>query len=210
MIRIYLADDHPSLREGLKRIFTRYPDLKVVGEAASWAELLADPHLAQADVLVLDLGMPGSDLVRDFERLRDRSAVAVLVFSMYPAEDYALRCLNLGAAGFLTKSSSPDAVVHAVRRVVEWGRYVPPEVADLLAAQVGPNGSGDRAHLDLSPREFQVLELSVEGLPVKEIAERLDLSPKTVSTYRARIREKLDVDSFTGAIRYAVEQSLFS
>jgi DNA-binding NarL/FixJ family response regulator len=209
MTRIYLADDHPSLREGLKKILSRHPDLEVVGEASSWSWLLEDPALDGSDVLLLDLDMPGSDLVRGFERLSHHPHVAILVFTMHPAEDYALRCLDLGAAGFLGKSSSPGEIVHAIRRVVEWGRYVPPEVSALITDGPGSDGAGGPPHRDLSSREFQVLQLSVQGLAVKRIASELELSPKTVSTYRARIREKLEVDSFAGAIRYAVEHALF-
>ncbi len=208
MIRILVADDHPVVREGLKRIIESARDMRVTAEAGTSAEVLEAVRLEVPDVVLLDISMPGrgglevlSDLRTEFARL------PVLVVSMYSEDQYARRVLKAGAAGYLTKESAPGQLVRAIRQVVRGGRYVSPTLAVRLAIDLqAPEGKSP--HELLSDREYQVFCMIADALTVTEIAERLFLSVKTVSTYRARILEKMGLKNNVEIARYAIRHRL--
>lgn len=210
MIRVLVADDHAVVREGLKRILGDAPDMSVVAEAADGEQALEQLKAADVDVLLLDLSMPGPGV---FELLRqcqeDHPDVRVLVISVQPEAMYAVRALKGGASGYVSKDRSPEELAWAIRRVHAGGRYISESLAERLVF-----GDGfDLDHLpheSLSNREYEVLCLLGEGKRVKEIAAELGVSPKTVSTYRTRILEKLDAESTADLIRYAMSHNLVS
>jgi len=208
VIRLVIADDHPIVREGLHRIVAEHPDMTVVGEAANGdrlQELLQD---VTADVLLLDISMPGLPFLEMMQRLRSTySRLRVLVVSAHPEDQYALRSLRAGAAGYLTKNHTPDELAEAIRRVHQGARYVTSTLAEALAFELDPEY--DRPLHDLlSEREYQVLVSLGAGTSLKEIAAEMSLSPKTVSTYRARVLNKLGLKTTAELIRYAIEQGL--
>ena len=193
MIRVLIGDDHRIVREGLKQVLADAPDVQVMAESqtgpgvlASVAALSGDAGL---DVVLLDIAMPerdGLDVLQELRKAWPR--LPVLMLSTYPEKQYAVRCIKLGAAGYLNKSADPDAMVAAVRKVAEGGIYVTPVTAEALAAAMG-NAAGKGAEA-LSHREHQVFRLLTAGHSVGEIGARLSLAGNTVSTYRARILEK--------------------
>ncbi len=208
MIRVFIADDHPVVRAGLRGIIEGEPGLEVVGEAINAADLLGTIGRTPAEVLLLDVSMPGPgflEVLRDIKR--DHPRVAVLVLSVHPEDQYAVRALRSGAAGYLTKDHSPEELVAAIRKVHRGGKYVSPSLAEKLAAglEIGAAGA---AHETLSDREYDVLCLLGSGQTVKEIAGGLGLSPKTVSTYRARILEKMKLATNADLVRYAAQHGL--
>jgi DNA-binding NarL/FixJ family response regulator len=208
MIRVLIADDHPIVRRGLRQLITEQPDMTAPGEAADGHEVLRRLQEADWDALVLDLNMPGLDgleLLHEVKRLRPR--LPVLVLSVHPEEQVGVRVLRAAAAGYLTKQSAADELVRAVRRVVAGGTVISPALAQLLADTVR-SGAAARPHEALSDREFQVLRLLGAGATVSEIAARLDLSVKTISTYRARVLEKLGLGSTGQLMRYALRAGL--
>lgn len=208
MIKLLIADDHPIVREGLKRIVAECPDMTVVSEAGDGDELLELLRGSAVDVLLLDISMPGPEFLELMRQLREEwPSVRVLVLSTHPEDQYAVRSLRAGAAGYLSKDRSPDRLADAVRRVFRGAKYVTEELADKLASELDP-GNERPAHEVLSDREYQVLCLLGAGHTAKEISQRLTLSPKTVSTYRTRVLEKLGLRSTPDLIRYAVEHGL--
>lgn len=208
MIRVLLADDHSVVRAGIGRILEEAPDVEVVGQVADGHALLERLASGGIDVVVLDIGMPGPGFTEILARARDgRSRIAVLVLSVHPEDQYALRALKAGAGGYLTKDRSPEELVDAVRRVAAGGRYVSASLAERLARAVGE--PAPPAGLEtLSDREFQVLRLLGSGKTVGDAARELSLSPKTISTYRSRILQKLNLGTTAELVRYAVEMRL--
>jgi two-component system invasion response regulator UvrY len=208
MIRVLIADDHAIVREGLKQILSEVPDMVVVDEAFEGEEALRKALTDSWDVLVLDLAMPGRSGLDILEQLRSaRSRRPVLVLSMHAEEMYATRVLKAGASGYLTKESTPHELVKAIRKVLSGGKYVSANLAETLALRL--DETGDRPlHEALSDREFQVLCMMASGKTVTEVAGELSLSVKTVSTYRARMLEKLNLRNSAEAIRYAVDHRL--
>lgn len=201
MLHVLIADDHPIIRRGLRQLFAEHHDLAPPGEAADANEVLRRIHGAEWDVLLLDLSMPGMsglELLREVKRLRPR--LPVLILSGHPEEQLGVRVLRAGAAGYLTKDSADEDVIRAIRKVAAGGKVVSPGLAELLADTLRP---GTRTHEDLSDREYEVLRMIGEGTGVTEIAERLELSVKTISTYRARVLEKLGLSSTAQLMRYA-------
>ena len=208
MIRLFIADDHPVVRAGLRGIVDGEPDFEVVGEARDAGDMLARIGLTPAEVLLLDVSMPGPGFLEVLSCLRqDHPRVAVLVLSVHPEDQYAVRALRAGAAGYLTKDHSPEELVAAIRKVHRGGKYVSPSLAEKLAVglEIGADGS---PHEQLSNREYDVLCLLGSGRTVKEIASRLALSPKTVSTYRARVLEKMKLATNADLVRYAAQHGL--
>ncbi len=186
MIRLAIADDHPIVRQGLRRIASEGAEISVVGEASTAAELFRLLAGAAVDVVLLDVSMPGSTFVETLKDLREKHpSVKVLVLSVHPEDQWAVRALRAGAAGYLTKDHSPEQLVEAVRRVARGGKYVSEMLAEKLAGLVD-NGRTRSPHERLSDREFEVLRALGSGMAVKDVAEQLHLSAKTVSTYRAR------------------------
>jgi DNA-binding NarL/FixJ family response regulator len=208
MIRILIADDHPVFRTGLRQILEAEPAVRVVGEATTGDELVAALGRLDVDVLLLDITMPGSPFPVILRHLRTaHPKVRVLVLSMHPESQFAVRALRDGAAGYLTKERSPEELVAAVRKVASGGRYLTTTVADQLAEAVQSNHQS-APHEDLSGREHQILRLLGVGRSLAQIAEELTLSPKTVSTYRARILKKMRLRTTADLIRYTVEHQL--
>lgn len=207
LIRVFIADDHAIMREGLRRILNDRSDIRVVGEAATSAEIFERLDESDTHVLLLDISMPGPGFLETMRQLRERE-VRVLVVSMYPEEQFGIRALKAGAAGYLTKDQPADELVDAIRRVHSGRRYLSETLADRLASELA---NGEREpHEELSEREFQVMQMLGEGMTIGEISERLSLSPKTVSTYRTRILRKLDLRTTADIVRYAVENELVS
>ena len=210
MIRLLIADDHPIVREGLKRIIADCPDMRVVAEAATGEEVVRLSHKNGVDVILLDISMPGPGFLEVMRTLRvEQSGQRILVLSVYPEDQYAIRALRAGAGGYLTKDNSPEELAEAIRRVYRGGKYVTPSLAEKLAFELEPHAQR-QPHESLSDREYQVLCRLGSGDSVKEIASRFTLSPKTVSTYRARILDKMNLKSTADLIRYAVEHDIAS
>lgn len=208
MIRLLIADDHPIVRAGLRRIAEEDRSISVTAEAANGDEALAALGKVAVDVVLLDISMPGPPFTDTLHRMRERHpSVRVLVLSTHPEDQWAVRALRAGASGYLTKDHSPDQLLDAVRRVHRGGRFVSPTLAEKLAARLGPDIAG-APHERLSDREFEVLRRLGAGRSVKEAAAELDLSPKTVSTYRTRLMEKMHFTSTSDLVRYAAQHGL--
>lgn len=209
-IRVLIVDDHPVIRRGLREILSEEEGLEVGGEGSTAAEALQLVQGQHWDVVLLDITMPGRN---GLEALRDikafRPELPVLMLSIHPEDQYAIRALKAGAAGYLTKESAPEELVRAIRKVVRGGRYITASLAERLAEEVGAPADRSRLpHELLSDREFQVLLELVRGKSVTAIAQELSLSVKTVSTYRTRILEKFGAHSTAELVRYAVEHKL--
>ncbi len=210
MINILLADDHPYLRRGLSQILTdEFPGV-VIGEASNVPELLEQAQKHRWDVVVLDLTMPGRGGLEGLHELkRLLPHLPVLVLSVHPEDQFAVRVLRAGGAGYLTKESAPQELVHAIKVILRGGKYITPKAAELLASHLQQHGDHDQPlHSLLSDREDQVFRLIAGGSTITEIADQLSLSIKTVSTYRARILEKLNLKTNADLARYAVQYHL--
>lgn len=208
MIRVILADDHALLRCGLRLILSREPDIEIVGEAGNAAELIQQLIREPCDVLVLDVSMPGRSGLDVLGELKgEHRHLPVLILSMHPEDQFAVRLLRSGAAGYMTKETAPEELARAIRQVAAGGRYISPTLAAMLADEVAGKPA-QRRHESLSNREFEVLRLIGSGHTVTEIAAQLCVSVKTVSTYRARILEKLGITTTAELIRYALEHGL--
>jgi two-component system, NarL family, invasion response regulator UvrY len=209
MIRVIIADDHPIVRAGLTSVVAEESDIAVVGESASGDTLLEQLTRLPADVVLLDVSMPGPGLVPLLDALRaGHPSVRVLVLSVHPEEQYATRALRAGARGYLTKDHSPTELVSAIRKVFSGGRYVSASLAERLAMEIGAGVADSLPHERLSNREFDVLCLLGSGRTVTEIAQLLTLSVKTVSTYRTRLLAKMPAESNSELIRYVVAHGL--
>jgi DNA-binding NarL/FixJ family response regulator len=209
-IRIFIADDHPIVRQGLRRIVEEDPGMAIAGEAGDAATVLTALQSTAADLVLLDVSMPGGPFLETLKELRTRyPTVRVLALSVHPEDQWAVRALRAGASGYLTKDHSPDQLLEAIRRVYRGGKYVSPTLAERLAEQL--DGGGERApHELLSDREFEVMRRLGNGLTITQIASELALSAKTVSTYRARILEKMAVESNADLVRYAARYGLIA
>lgn len=208
MLNILIADDHPIVRYGLKQILAETPQKAVVDEASNGTEVLSKVRQRDYDVVLLDISMPGMNGLDTLKELRtQRPDLPVLILSIHPEEQYALRVLKAGASGYLTKDSAPDELIAAIQKVSSGGKYISPSIADRLALNLQTNVEL-AAHEALSDREYHVLCLIASGKTVKDIAEELSLSVKTVSTYRARILIKMRMNSNAELIRYAVQHEL--
>ena len=208
MIKVLIADDHAVVRHGLRQILSEIPELSVVGEAENGQDALNQVRAEPWDVLVLDMSMPGRgglDILKDVRR--ERPATRVLVLSMHPEDQFAMRMLKAGAAGYLTKETASEELVKAVRKVLTGGKYISATLAEKLAFDL--DRDNDRPlHEKLSDREFQVIRRLAAGQTVQQIADELMLSPKTISTYRARVLEKLELKSNAELIHYAIGNKL--
>jgi two-component system, NarL family, invasion response regulator UvrY len=208
MIRVLIADDHPIVREGLRRIAADQPGITVVAEAASATEALARVADTAVDVMLLDVSMPGPSFIEVLQQVRkEHVSIKVLVLSVHPEDQWAVRALRAGAAGYLTKDHSPEQLIEAIRRVYRGGKYVTEALAEKLATGL-ESGGGATPHEALSDREYEVLRALGAGLSVKDVAARLKLSPKTVSTYRTRILEKMQLTTNADLVRYVRDHGL--
>ncbi len=210
MIRILIIDDHAIVHRGLRQIVAEEPDMMVTGEASTGQEGLALAMAQPWDLVVLDVSMPGRgglDVLKELKQAHPN--LPVLVLSMYPEEQYATRALRLGASGYMTKESAPEELIGAIRKVVAGGRYVSASLAQALAGSVAADRQSERPlHQSLSDREFHVLRLIASGKTVKQIADELTLSVKTISTYRARVLEKMGMKTNAELTHYAVSNRL--
>ena len=209
-IRIFIADDHPIVRQGLRRIVEADAAMVISGEADSAAALLAGLESAATDLVLLDVSMPGGLFLETLRELRTRHpTIRVLALSVHPEDEWAVRALRAGASGYLTKDHSPDQLLDAIRRVYRGGKYFSPTLAEHLATHL--DGGGQRPpHELLSDREFEVMRRLGSGLTVSQIASELALSAKTVSTYRTRILEKMAVTTNADLVRYAARYGLIA
>ena len=208
MIKVILCDDHALIRRGIRDTLSDASDIEVVGEAADYGELRALMRGKTCDVLVLDINLPGRSGLDVLHVLKDESSpVKVLVVSMYPEDQYAIRSLRAGAYGYVNKGSDPQLMVQAVRTVAQGRKYVTPEIAQMLVESLTAP-SAENAHDKLSDRELQTLVLIASGKRLSDIAEELKLSPKTVSVYRARVLEKLALQNNAELTVYAIRNGL--
>mgnify|MGYP000648695242 CR=1 FL=1 len=208
MIRVVLVDDHTIVREGLKKILALESDMAISGEAGSATEALDLVRKDPPDVLLLDISLPdrsGLDIIHDLKSCAPDTGI--LVLTMHPEQVLAVRSLRAGASGYLRKDAAPDELVDAVRRIFGGGRYITPSVADHLLFAV-EHSSTEHLHNQLSDREFQVMMLIADGQKNQAIGEKLAISARTVSTYRARILEKLQLRTTADIVRYAVDHDL--
>ncbi len=208
MIKVLIADDHPIVREGLKQVIERSPDMKVAGEALNGQEVLEMVSREGWDILILDFSMPGKsglDVIKELRR--QRPDLPVLVLSMHPEAELAPRLLKAGVSGYLMKESATTELVNAIRKIHSGGRYVSPALAEKLAGDLAFE-RGRRGHELLSDREYQVLLCIAGGKTAQEIALELSLSIKTVRTYRDRVMEKLSLKNDVELSHYAIEHRL--
>jgi DNA-binding NarL/FixJ family response regulator len=205
-----MADDHPVVREGLRRILDRQVGIEVVGEADRGDVVMSLVQRTSPDVVLLDIEMPGTDFLELIPSITaGGTGPKVLVLSGHPEETYALHALRAGAAGYVEKANAAERLVEAVRRVHAGGRYITATLAEHLAGQAAGSDQAP-SHVRLSQRELEVLRLMGSGVSLKEIASRLRVNAKTISTYRARILSKLELRSNADLVRYALEHKLVS
>ncbi|MGD2096072.1 MAG: response regulator transcription factor [Desulfobacterales bacterium] len=208
MTKIIIADDHPIVRAGMKQIISEASNLVVADEADDGRKLLSKIREEHFDVVILDITMPHMDGLDVLKQLKiEKPRLPVIVLSVHPEDQYAVRVLKAGAAGYITKASAPDELINAIRKVCRGGKYISPSIAEKLAFQLDVDFK-EMPHEALSDREYQVLCLLASGKTVTEIADELALSVKTVSTYRARILEKMDMKNNAELIHYAVQNKL--
>jgi two-component system invasion response regulator UvrY len=208
MIKVILCDDHALIRRGIRDTLADAPDIDVVGEAADYGELRTLLRDKSCDVLVLDINLPGRSGLDVLHVLKEEgSTLKVLVVSMYPEDQYAMRALKAGASGYLNKGSDAAQIVAAVRTVSMGKKYVTPEMAQMLVDNLTTPTQED-AHQKLSDRELQTLVMIASGKRLSDIAEQLLLSPKTVSVYRARVLEKLALTNNSELTVYAIRNGL--
>lgn len=208
MIKVILCDDHAMVRRGIRDTISEATDIQVVGEAASYPELRDLMRKVASDVLVLDLNMPGRGGLEVLGTLKEEgSTVKTLVVSMYPEDQYAIRCLRAGARGYLNKAGEPAELVAAIRTVMQGRKYVTPDVAQMLVDTLNAPES-EELHASLSERELQTLQKIASGKKLSDIAEELMLSPKTVSVYRARVLEKLHLANNAELTVYAIRNGI--
>ena len=210
MKRILIADDHAIFREGLKHILAEYPDLVVADEANNGQEVLDKVWKNNYDMVLLDITMPGMTGLEVLKQLKnDKPKLPVLILSMHPEEQYAVRVIRAGASGYITKESAPDELITAIKRISQGRKYITSSLAERLAFEVEAD-SEKPLHDILSDREYQVLRMIAEGKTVKYIAKDLSLSIKTVSTYRTRIMEKMKMKTNAELMHYVIKHQLLN
>lgn len=208
MIKIILADDHDIVRKGIKLIFSETEDLRVEAEAVNGNDLIMQVENNDFDVAILDISMPGLDGLDTLKELKKvKPQLPVIVFTMFSEELYAMRVIKNGASGYLSKDKDPKELINAVRKVTQGKMYLSPELAQILAESIAKD-HGTTTHKDLSDREFQVMRMIAVGKNLTEISEELSLSLNTVSTYRLRLLEKLNLKSNVEIAHYAVKNGI--
>jgi len=208
MIRIIIADDHAIVREGMKQILSETTDIVVADEAINGQEVLKKVWKNNYDVAVLDITMPhggGLEILKQIKKGRPK--LPVLILSMHPEDQYAVRALKAGAAGYLTKQSIPEELIRAIRKIFQGGKYISPTLAERLASELSSK-SDKPPHKTLSDREYQVMLRIASGKTVSEIAGELSLSVKTISTYRSRILDKMKMKTNSELMHYAIKNKL--
>ena len=208
MIRLVIVDDHAIVRSGLRQIAQAEEGINVVGEAGDCGELLDTLRKTEADVVLMDISMPGKSGLDALKQVRERwPKTAVLMLSMYPEDQYAVRSVKAGAAGYLHKNSPPETVIEAIRTVAKGKKYITPELAEQLATHLS-QGDERPVHETLSDREYQTMAMIASGRTLTQIAEAMSLSPKTVSVYRARLLEKMKLKNNSELTHYALKHHL--
>jgi DNA-binding NarL/FixJ family response regulator len=208
LIKIVIADDHAIVREGLKRIVSSAEGMEVIGEAANGIEALQRVRELQFDVLMLDLSMPGRSGMELIKLAKaEKPRLRILVLSMHQEMQYAVRAIKSGASGYLTKESAPAQLEQAIRKIAAGGAFISSEVAEQLALGAMP-GSTAIPHESLSNREFEVFRLLAAGVSVTSIASQLHLSVKTVSTHKANLMQKMNLNNTSELVRYAIRHGL--
>ncbi|MBU1706085.1 response regulator transcription factor [Patescibacteria group bacterium] len=207
MIRVIIVDDHPVVRRGLKQIIAAEQEMQVVGEAENAREALRVIRQTACDAVVLDITLPDGSGLDVLSQLKsERPTLPVLIMSIHQEELYALRVLKAGASGYLMKDSIPEELIKAIRKIASGGKYISPSLAERLASEL--TSPETPLHEKLSDREFQIMRLIASGKSLKEIGAALCISDKTVSSYRARILEKMDIKTNADLTRYALEHHL--
>ena len=208
MIRVFIADDHVIVRRGLRQIVAETPEIVIAGEAGTGQEALRGILSKDYDVVLLDITMPdlnGLDVLKELKRQRPEARV--LMLSMHPEEQFAIRALKAGALGYLTKDSAPAELVGAIKKVATGGRYISASLGEKLASQL-TDDSDKEPHETLADREYQIMQMIARGLSIQRIAKELFLSTSTIYTYRTRILRKLQIKSNVELIRYATDNHL--
>ncbi|MCX7680202.1 MAG: response regulator transcription factor [Spirochaetes bacterium] len=207
-ISIIIADDHELIRHGIRRVLSCEQDMRVVGEASNAAELMDILKKVQCSVLILDISMPGRNGIEVLKDIHTRYPhIKVLVLSIYPEEQYALRALKLGASGYLTKEVTAETLVFAIRKIANGKKFITESIAESLAEYL-TEGDEKNPHQKLSDREFEIIKMLASGKSVSEIAHELFINAKTVSTYRRRILAKLHLKNNAEIVRYCLEHHL--
>jgi DNA-binding NarL/FixJ family response regulator len=208
MYRILIADDHPIVRRGLRQILEENKAVAGVDEAGNGQEALDKVKTGKFDVVMLDISMPGMNGLETLAELKKlKPTLPVLILSIYPEEEYAVRALKGGASGYLTKKSAPDELITAIKKIVRGERYISPSLAEFLATHLTED-KDKPLHEGLSNREFQVMRMIASGRSLKEIAGEMSLSPKTISTFRTRILQKMEMKSNAELIQYSLKNNL--
>jgi DNA-binding NarL/FixJ family response regulator len=208
MIRLVVADDHTIVREGLKQLLSAAGDIEVVGEAQNGHEVMERVRGLDFDLLLLDMSMPGKSGIELIKQARsERPKLKILVLSMHEENQYAVRAIRAGASGYLTKESASRQLVDAIRKVASGGAFISAEVAQQLALGAMPDAQGP-PHAALSDREYQIFLMIANGKSVSDIAAQLNLSAKTVSTHKANILQKMNMDTSMELVRYAIGHRL--
>jgi DNA-binding NarL/FixJ family response regulator len=208
MTNIFIIDDHAILRAGLKQILAQTPDLVVADEAGDEQEALEKARKNAYDLVLLDIALPGRSGIEVLKQLKtEQPALPVLILSMYPEEQYAVRALRAGASGYVTKQSAPDELITAIRKVLRGGRYVSSSMAERLAAYLDAE-TEKPPHELLSDREYEVMRMIASGKTVKQVADQLHLSVKTISTHRERILKKMKLKNNAELTHYAIKHGL--
>ncbi len=208
MIKILLADDHPIIIKGLKQIIEEEDDMKVTGEARNGNEALELMRKNDYDIAILDITMPkktGVEVIEEMKYLKKK--IPVLVLSVHPEDQFAMRVLKTGAKGYMTKESAPEHIVEAIKKIVNGGKYISPALAEKILSDINSDRE-EAPHETLSNREFQIIIMIASGKTLKEIAEELNLNIKTISTYRQRILEKMNMTSNAELTRYVLDNKL--
>jgi DNA-binding NarL/FixJ family response regulator len=205
---VLIADDHAIIRDGLRKILADTQDLEVLGEAANGSAVMEQVRARDWSLLVLDISMPGRNGLELIKLVKaERPRLPILIFSMHPEEQYAVRAIRAGAAGYISKEGDTDMLLPAMRKVVAGGMYISPKVAELLAGDISPQRQ-NMPHTLLTDREFDVFRRIVRGVALTAIADELSLSVKTVSTHKTHILAKLNLSTQVDLVRYAIDQKL--
>jgi DNA-binding NarL/FixJ family response regulator len=208
MINIIIADDHPVVRTGLKQFLNDESGLNVIGEAENYTDVITLLQENTCDLLLLDISMPGMNGLEILRQIRNSyPETKVLILSVHPEEQYAIRAFKEGASGYITKDSAPDELIKAVNKIMEGGKYVSPRFAEKLAENILPDNQGPQ-HNALSNREFDVMVKIARGKSLTEISEDLFISVKTVSAYRSRILHKLNMTNNAELVQYCLREEL--
>ena len=209
MINILLVDDHAIVREGLRRLIDDTNNLIVVDEASNGDDAILKIKNHTFDIIILDISMSGKNGIQTLKEIKKHNnSLSVLMLSMHAEEQYAIRAIKAGASGYITKDTASEQLVNAINKIYKGGRYISQEVAELLVKDIY-HGEEKKLHEYLSDREFEIFQFIVKGVTSTEIAKNLDISDKTVSTYRTRILKKMNMKSSSDLIYYAIENNIF-